>query len=738
MKKTLSFKEVFIYGLLFSIFVAGMVYLFTLERDVVDVENIFLHNTIYINRFYIITLFASVFVMFTFMFWFLHTRAALLAETKRSIAMESLAIEANQAKGEFLANMSHEIRTPMSAVIGLSTLLDNTELSTRQRDYNSRLKSSAENLLGIINNILDYSKIEAKQMTLENIEFNLNDILYNLANVVTLQANDKNIEFLFDITQDLPTRFKGDPLRIGQVLINIVANAIKFTEKGQVVLVIKTKSIKGKMNLMFKIEDSGIGMTQEQIEKITKPFTQADSSFTRRYGGTGLGLAITSHLIKIMGGTLSIISNIDEGSTFSFNIPLELIEQDVVSHILPTILKDLNILIVDDNKVSLEILGNICSLLGFNTKMVSTPEETFEVMREKSYKPDLIIMDYVMPKVNGIELFRRLEQSNLLKNAKKLLMISVYDHEQIVEQANAIGVFNFLDKPINPSFLFDTILSIYSKAEVKQKSMSANKKRVDLVKPGTCIILAEDNLINQQIINELLSREGFDVTIANNGQEAIDLLEAAEKDYKLILMDIQMPIMDGREATVAIRSKDTKYRNIPIIAMTAHALDIERKKSLAAGMNDFLTKPVDMKLLFSVLSKYIDIVSISVDNTNGKRIDLEFLDTEEGIKNMFGDAALYLEILYTFYNDYNDFQKGIEIMFQEEDDEDLAIEVHTIKGLAATIGATSLHKSAIAFELKLRENLFDFDCYNDFTSEFKLLLKNLKQYFVSNPYKLKK
>jgi len=734
MKKALSFKEIFLYGILFSVFVAGMVYLFTIEEKV---GNASFHNTIYLNRFFIITILASLFIIATFLFWVVHTRAALLEVTKRSMTMETLAIEANQAKGEFLANMSHEIRPPMSAVIGLSTLLDNTELSARQRDYNSRLKSSAENLLGIINNILDYSKIEAKQMTVENIEFNLNDILYNLSNVVTLQANEKNIEFLYNIAPSLPTRFKGDPLRIGQVLINIVSNAIKFTEKGQVVLIIEPKTIDNKMNIMFQIKDSGIGMTQEQIERITIPFAQADTSFTRRYGGTGLGLAITSHLIRIMGGTLSILSAVDEGSTFTFNVPLESIEEKKASHVLPAILKDLNVLIVDDNKVSLEILGNICSLLGFNTRMVSTPEETLTVVKEKNYKPDLVIMDYIMPKVNGIDLFKKLDKLRLIKGAKKLLMISVYDHEQIVQKANAGGIVDFLDKPINPSFLFDTILSIFSKAEVKQKPVAVNPNRVDLVKPGTCIILAEDNMINQQIIKELLSKEGFDVTIANNGQEVIDLLESAEKDYKLVLMDIQMPIMNGREATIAIRSKDTKYRNIPIIAMTAHALEIERKKSLAAGMNDFLTKPVEMKLLFSVLSKYIDIVSISVDPKSNQKVNLKFLDTEAGIKNMFGDAVLYMEILYTFYNDYVNFQKGIDIMFQEEDNEDLVIEVHTIKGLAATIGATKLHEAAIAFEMKLRDNVFDFDCYNDFTNEFKLLLKNLKGYFVSNPFKKK-
>jgi len=353
------------------------------------------------------------------------------------------------------------------------------------------------------------------------------------------------------------------------------------------------------------------------------------------------------------------------------------------------------------------------------------------------YDPDLIIMDYAMPDLDGIELFNRIQSKKLAKKAKKLLMISVYDHETIIQKANAVEIVNFLDKPINPSFLYDTIVTMFSESELKQKAVPANPNRVDLVKPGTSIILAEDNLINQRIVNELLSKEGFDVTIANNGQEVIDILDKKEKEYKLVLMDIQMPVMNGREATIAIRNTDAKYRNIPIIAMTAHALEIERKKSLAAGMNDFLTKPVEMKALFTVLSKYIDIVSISINARKDQSVNLDFLDTKEGIKNMFGDSVLYLEILYTFYNDYANFQSGFDTMFKEEDNEDLVIEVHTIKGLAATIGAKSLNEKAFAFEMKLRDNVFDFDYYNDFSNEFKVLLENLSTYFDANPFQKK-
>ncbi|MBN2605149.1 MAG: response regulator [Bacilli bacterium] len=696
------------------------------------------HNTIFQNRFFLLIIVVSMFVIASFMLWVIHTRAALIELTKKSVEMEKIAKYANDAKGEFLANMSHEIRTPMSAVIGLSSLLDTTELSVRQRDYNNRLKSSAENLLGIINNILDYSKIEAKQMTLENIEFSLNDILYNLSNIVTLKANEKNIEFIYNILPNLPQRFYGDPLRIGQILINIVSNAIKFTDEGQVILEITSDTIEDRFNLVFSVKDSGIGMTQEQINKITLPFTQADTSFTRRYGGTGLGLAITSHLILIMGGKMSISSTPNIGSTFTFSVPLNTMELEKNNVELPDIMSQLDVLVVDDNIVSLEVIGNICNSLGFNVKLASSKDRTIELLETEKYCPKLIVMDYKMPEMNGIDLFNFLDKKGLIPNVKKLLMISVYDHENIVSTANAVGIYDFLDKPINPLFFFDTILTMFSRAEIKMKATPINHNQVDLVKPGTSIILAEDNLINQQIIFEILSKEGFDVTIANNGQEVLELLEEAKQDYKLVLMDIQMPIMNGREATIEIRQRDAKYRNIPIIAMTAHALEIERKKSLAAGMNDFLTKPVDMKTLFTVISKYVDIVTVSVKKNTSSNFSLDFLDTEAGIDNMFGDTTLYLEVLYQFYTDFMDVQKGLDVMFKEEDNKDLEIEVHTIKGLAATIGANDLHISAKRFESKLRENKFDFDYYNKFSSDFKTVLENLHNYFESNPFKKEK
>jgi signal transduction histidine kinase/DNA-binding response OmpR family regulator len=690
------------------------------------------NNSVYYNRVFLIIIIAALFLIASITLWLIHTRDEVKKIARKSQEMEKFAIEANEAKGEFLANMSHEIRTPMSAIIGLSSLLESTDLTKRQSEYNQKLKSSAVNLLGIIENILDYSKIDAKKMKMEEIEFDLNDVLFNLSNVVTLQAIKKKVEFLFNIQPDLPRKFIGDPLRLGQVLVNIVSNAIKFTEKGQVILQINTTMAQGKPGILFMIKDSGIGMSQEQIDLILSPFTQADSSFTRKYGGTGLGLTITNQLIELMGGKLHISSKENVGSTFSFILPLVPIEEKR-AHQVPENLRDLKVLIVDDNETSLLIIEEICESFGFETLAISSPLEAYRVLESAAFEPDVLLLDYQMPDLNGIELANKIQKGKVLKNNHALLMVSAFAKEEIIQEALDAGVQEFLDKPINPSFLYDAIINVFEES-ANQEVEPEKRKQVDLVKPGTSIILAEDNHINQQILNELLKREGFDVTIANNGQEVIDILEADEFDYKLVLMDIQMPVMNGRDATREIRKKEFKYKNIPIVAMTAHALEVERKKCLAAGMNDFLTKPVEIHKLFTALSKYVDIVTVSMDKEAESTVNLDFLDTDQGLKNMSNDEAFYLEILYTFLTDYKGYDKTLENLFGIEAGDDIIIEIHTIKGLAATIGATELHQNAKAIEMKLREGNYDYTGFKTFQKSLQDVINNLEQYFKANPF----
>jgi CheY-like chemotaxis protein len=657
--------------------------------------------------------------------------------TKKSKEMETIAIDANNAKGEFLANMSHEIRTPMSAIIGLSTLLESTELSTRQKEYNHKLKSSAVNLLGIIENILDYSKIDAKQMSVEEIEFDLNDVLNNLSNVVSLKASEKNIELIFDQDMSMSKRFIGDPLRLGQILINITNNAIKFTEKGYVLVSVNQKRIDDRNHLHFSIKDTGIGMNQEEIEKILTPFIQADSSFSRKYGGTGLGLSITNQLIKLMGGELIITSEEGKGSEFSFSLPLPFIEQKS-QKLLPAALEDLEVMIIDDNQITLDILTNICDSLGISSTQFIDPVQAFESLKKNKNKPQLLIVDYMMPGLNGIEFTKKVKKLKSLQAIEAIIMVSSFGQIDIVDDAIKAGVTEFLDKPLNPSLFYDALLQIFMKTEDQKELEKKSQEKVNMVKPGTNIILAEDNKINQQIVNELLSREGFNVTIANDGLEVIDILETGEFDYRLILMDIQMPNMNGREATKHIRTSNKEYKNIPIVAMTAHALAAEKEKSLEAGMNDFLTKPLEIDKLFTVISRYIDVVTVNITSKDEKEFNIPFLDTKAGLKNLSNDRAFYIEILYNFLEDYENFDHTLEELYRSEDYEDIAIEIHTLKGLAATIGATNLQKHAKIVEQDVKDNHFDHDRFKRLQLEIQSIIQQLTEYFNDNPFKANK
>lgn len=701
-------------------------------RPYEEYGNISFRDSLYHNRVLFIIILIAIFAIGSITIWLMNTRGELVTMTEKSKQMEKFAIEASEAKGEFLANMSHEIRTPMSAIVGLSTLLENTKLTENQKEYNNKLKSSALNLLGIINNILDYSKIEAKKMKLENTEFNLRDILQNVSNTVTFKADEKDVEFVYQLQKNLPTRFYGDPLRLGQVLINLVTNAIKFTDEGQVQLLIESDIINNRFVLTFSIVDSGIGMTEEQIQKIKMPFTQADSSFTRRYGGTGLGLTISNNLIQLMGGKLDIYSKLNEGSTFKFTLPMEPLEdQDYIN--IPSEIEDLDILIIDDNFLSLEVTEEICESLGLNTESLLSTEEALEILKHKDFDADLVLIDYNMPEMNGIEFIEELRTRGYLKDTKVLIMATPFTKERINKDGYDIEKYDFVNKPIDRLELFNKVVQLFVERvdeEIVEDTV------INVVRPGTEIILAEDNKINQQIVRELLTREGFNVTIANDGQEVLDLLDEDERDYEVILMDIQMPNLNGREATRAIRKTETKYRDIPIVAMTANALEVERKKCLRAGMNNFLTKPIEMSKLLGVLTQYVEIISVGVNKDNELTVHIDFLDSDEAIENMGGDKALYLEVLFMFHQDYKGYQSSFTTVFQEEDLEHIIIEIHTIKGLAATIGATKLHEEAKAFEAELKTGNRSQDHLDTFMVAFTDVLKKLDNYFKSNPYQV--
>jgi CheY-like chemotaxis protein len=579
--------------------------------------------------------------------------------------MEGLAIEASKAKSMFLANMSHEIRTPMNAIIGLSDLMFKTKLNAKQLDYNKKMYSSAKSLLGIINNILDFSKIEAGKMELENEYFSFDTVIYNLSNLLSLKAEKKGIELLFDIKNDIPQKLKGDSLKLTQVFTNLINNSLKFTDEGHILIRITSEKIDDtQLNLNVEIEDTGIGMTSEQVNKLFQAFSQADASTTRRFGGTGLGLTISRQIIEMMDGNISVESQYGKGSIFKFNVKLEYNPEPLHMENKINLFKsgENKVLIVDDNSESRSIIKNLLENFGFETSEAKNGKEALALV--KVFDFTLIILDYRMPGMSGIETAYQIKKIETEKKSEipKIMMISAYGKEEIKKEAEISGVEKFLDKPVNSSHLYDSLLEIFGKSGVLksgfEKRHLSRKIKIEKIK-GSKILLVEDNAINQQVAFELLSGEGFSIIIANNGLEAINILKnSVEGDIDAVLMDIQMPLMDGRVATENIRKMGGFYKDLPIIALTAHAFSEEKEKNIQCGMTDQVNKPIDINEILDVLSQYIEPIeqnqkeiSSKTDfegSTSTAAIEIEGINTQDGLERVMMNAVLYEKLLSDF------------------------------------------------------------------------------------------